>query len=190
MVQGVDDIDGDDAFESSIYQELDHTRNEIRIIRINPGQRQDDVSCQLETVSLDGKPKYDTLSYTWGSSKDTSTIYVNDQPVRVSVNLWDSLRRVRHAHKAITLWADALCIDQFNEGEKSQQVAMMGQVYRQGRQTWISLGLPDENWANGQWSPSPIADKNGGRLMRLVRGIWRLSGIISYCTGHACRGSV
>lgn len=118
--------------------------------------------------------KYDTLSYNWGSSQDTSTIYVNEQPVRVSANLHDSLRGFRHARKAVSLWADALCIDQSNEGEKSQQVAMMGQVYRHGRQTWISLGLPDDDWANGKWSPSTIADKNVGRLKRLARGIWRL----------------
>ncbi|KAK8066044.1 hypothetical protein PG997_012791 [Apiospora hydei] len=161
---------------SSIYQDLDHTRNEIRLIRISPGQRQDDVSCQLETVSLDRRPKYDTLSYNWGNAQDTSTIYVNDQLVRVSANLLDALRGVRHARKTVTLWADALCIDQSNEGEKSRQVALMGQVYRQGRQTWISLGQPDDgaDWANGRWSPSPIADRHVGRLKRLVRGIWRL----------------
>ncbi|KAK6850205.1 HET-domain-containing protein [Apiospora arundinis] len=159
---------------AGIYQELDHTRHEIRIIRINPGQRQDDVSCQLETVSLDRRPKYDTLSYNWGNSQDTSTICVNGQLVKISANLLDALRGVRDARKTVALWADALCIDQSNESEKSRQVAMMGQVYRQGRQTWISLGLPDEDWANGAWSPSPIADKNVGRLKRLVRGIWRL----------------
>ncbi|KAK7967020.1 heterokaryon incompatibility protein-domain-containing protein [Apiospora aurea] len=124
-------------------------------------QRQGDVSCQLKTVSLDRRPKYDTLSYNWGNAQDTSTIYVNDQLVRVSANLLDALRGVRHARKTATLWADALCIDQSNEGEKSRQVSLMGQVYRQGRQTWISLGQPDDD---ADWAKRP----------RLARGIWRL----------------
>ncbi|KAK8034738.1 HET domain-containing protein [Apiospora rasikravindrae] len=169
-------VENDFCYETSpiLYWVLAPVANEIRLIRINPGQRQDDVSCQLETVSLDRRPKYDTLSYNWGGCRNRSTISVNDQLVRVSANLIDALRCVRHARKTITLWADALCIDQSNEGEKNQQVALMGQIYRQGRQTWISLGQPDADWANGEWSPCPVADQNVGRLKRLVRGIWRL----------------
>lgn len=161
---------------SKIYGKLDHARNEIRVIRIEPGQWDDDISCRLKVVSLDRllRPRYDTLSYTWGSSKVTRIINVNKQPINVSTNLFEALRALRRKFQTVTIWADALCIDQTNNFEKSKQVALMGRIYKQGRQTWVSLGSPEEKWADGTWSPGPHLPKNARILKRVIRSIWRL----------------
>ena len=159
---------------SKIYGKLNHVKNEIRVIKIQPGRWDDDISCRLKVVSLDRLlgPRYDTLSYTWGSSKTSRTIKVNEQITDVSTNLFTALRALRSRFKTVTIWADALCIDQKNKSEKSKQVALMGRIYRQGRQTWISLGCPNEKWANGSWSPTAYLPKNARVLKCLVRGLW------------------
>lgn len=161
---------------SSIYKPLDHLRSEIRVLRIKPGQWNDDISCKLEKVSLDRslKPHYDTLSYTWGDSRDRRSIRVNDQAVDVSKNLYIALRALRRKFITTTIWADALCINQIDVPEKNNQVAMMGRIYEQGRRTWVSLGCSDEKWAGNSWSPNTYIPEKAVLLKNLIRGSWRL----------------
>ena len=85
-----------------------------------------------------------------------------------------ALRALRCRFKTVTIWADALCIDQKNNSEKSKQVALMGRIYEQSRQTWISLGHPDERWASSSWSPAAHLPKNARMLKRLFRSLWGL----------------
>ncbi|KAF2831396.1 hypothetical protein CC86DRAFT_463292 [Ophiobolus disseminans] len=161
---------------SSIYGKLNHAKNEIRVIEIEQGRWDDDISCRLKVVSLDRllRPRYDTLSYTWGSSTDPRAINVNKQTINVSANLFEALRALRHTFKTVTIWADALCIDQTNNPEKSKQVELMGRIYKQGRQTWVSLGSPHERWADGTWSPAHHLPGDAHVLKRLMRGIRRV----------------
>jgi hypothetical protein len=160
----------------NIYGPLNHANNEIRVIRIKPGRWDDDISCSSKVISLDGllRTGYDTLSYTWGNPKDTKTIRVDQQDINVSTNLFMGLRAVRRTFTTATIWADALCINQKDGQEKSNQVTLMGRIYKQGRQTWVSLGYPDEKWADRSWSPAPHIPEKARMLNRLIRGVWRL----------------
>jgi hypothetical protein len=164
---------------SGIYEKLNHAKNEIRVLRIDPGRWDDDISCSLKVISLDGlsryvRAKYDTLSYTWGDPQSTRTIRVNHQSIDVSTNLFVALRALRRRFMTATIWADALCINQKDDSEKGKQVALMGKIYEQGGQTWVSLGCPDERWADGSWSPAPHVPGKSRMFLRLIRGIWRL----------------
>lgn len=159
-----------------IYQKLNYMKNEIRVLQIEPGRWDDAISCRLKVVSLDRlpKPRYDTLSYTWGSSGSTKVISVDRHTIDVSTNLFTALRALRRRFVTVTIWADALCINQKSNREKSKQVALMGRIYQQGCQTWISLGCPDENWADGSWSPPFRLPESAPLLKRLIRGVWRI----------------
>ena len=159
-----------------IYEPLDHTQNQIRVLKIQPGPWDDAISCNIEVISLDRffKPRYNALSYTWGRSGGRRSISVNDQTIDVSANLFVALRALRRRFFTITIWADALCIDQGNNDEKNKQVALMGRIYKQGRQTWVSLGCPDESWADGSWSPPFRLPESAPLCNRLIRGAWRL----------------
>jgi hypothetical protein len=58
---------------------------------------------------------YQALSYDWGDSKSTGTIYINSQPLEVPRNLEAALRVVQREMKPNTvsmMWADAICINQ------------------------------------------------------------------------------
>ncbi|TRX90447.1 hypothetical protein FHL15_008616 [Xylaria flabelliformis] len=161
---------------SSIYNRLDESKNEIRVLRIKPGRGDEPLSCSLKIVSLDRWPRYryDTLSYHWGTSTTRIPISVNNRIMPVTPSLFDALRSLRRPYRTVTLWADALCINQDDLREKNTQVPLMGRIYGQGRQTWISLGSPDEVWANGKWRPRPEVEESWGVAKRWIRGAWRL----------------
>ena len=44
----------------------------------------------------------------------------------------------------VTLWADALCINQADDDEKSEQVRARGQIYKRADNVWAWLGEQDD----------------------------------------------
>jgi hypothetical protein len=131
---------------------------EIRLIRLLPGKWTDPVRCELFEEVL-GTTRYAALSYVWGSKNVTRPIFLNRRKFPVTVNLESALRHLREriecgSHAAI-LWVDALCIDQRNESERTSQVQMMGDVYRQCRQAIVYLGDQLEDRACHDRPPTP-----------------------------------
>ena len=112
----------------------------IRLLKLLPGAWHDDIRCEMRTVSLAKHPKYETLSYTWGNVKTTETIYVNNISVQVTTNLRAALRYLRKSSSSLTLWVDAICINQSSTREKSQQVRLMSSIYKKCSQVYAFLG--------------------------------------------------
>lgn len=133
-----------DADYPVIYEPLNHSNSEIQIIRLQPGGQNDTISHQLQTHSLNYKSRYNTLSCTWGNPKSTKPISVDGKTTHIAEHLFVALKSIRYKRNVVMIWADALCIDQNNVHEKNSRVAMMDRIYSQGKQTWISLGFPDE----------------------------------------------
>ncbi|TVY84408.1 Heterokaryon incompatibility protein 6 OR allele [Lachnellula suecica] len=128
----------------SIFEPLDAGIREIRLLIIRPSLDIDDpVVCRLIKGSLDDDSQYYALSYTWGTSDNPSLITINDTPWVVGPNLHDALKYLRLEDKAITLWVDAICINQKDDSEKSYQVAMMADIYRKARGVRAWIGLPE-----------------------------------------------
>ncbi|KAK1245969.1 hypothetical protein MKX07_005038, partial [Trichoderma sp. CBMAI-0711] len=100
----------------------------FRLIVLSQGQWDDEIRCTLLPFnrSRDGYPPYRALSYVWGRwCRTPPEVLVNGRKVRVTPNLENALRHLRHEEEEITLWIDALCIDQSNTEERSSQVAQM-----------------------------------------------------------------
>ena len=83
---------------------------------------------------------YTALSYVWGDATDKQTIWVNESPVQVTVNLYAALNDLQDEIRVLRLWADALCINQKDDEEKSWQVMMMDKIYKLAHHTVIYLG--------------------------------------------------
>jgi hypothetical protein len=75
-----------------------------------------------------------------GDSSNTLPVYLDDGVLHVRVNLVHALQRVRWETESRFLWVDAICIDQASPRERSQQVAVMGQIYKRSECTLIWLG--------------------------------------------------
>jgi hypothetical protein len=64
-------------------------------------------------------------------------------PFAVTPNLHVALKHFRHAARRRVLWVDAMCINQNDPDEKSEQVPMMGEIYRRATKVYAWLGEAD-----------------------------------------------
>jgi hypothetical protein len=80
----------------------------------------------------------------WNVSKNVTSklekLICNGLEVQISLNLGEALHHIRHPSLRRVLWADALCINQNCEEERSQQVSIMDSIYRNASRTLIWLG--------------------------------------------------
>ena len=119
--------------------------NSLRVMKLLPGARhEDEIRCKIVHTSL-SQYQFDTggyiaLSYVWGNPEDQVPITIEDQHLLVTSNLDSALRHIRHVKNEILIWADAVCINQTDDEEKGQQVAQMGDVYKNALRTIIFLG--------------------------------------------------
>ncbi len=129
---------------SSVYTPLDPTKSEIRVLVIHPAAEQHSpLVCSLQPISLaHDDPKFEALSYTWGSPGKTCDISLNGKSFRVQENAEAALRRVRRTKESRTMWIDAICINQTDQTEKEGQLVLMRQIYEQAEQVCVWLGEP------------------------------------------------
>lgn len=140
------------------FQNLDFERQQIRLLHVHPGEFYEHISATISFAYLGDHPKYEALSYVWGDPRVCLDITVDGQTVSITINLWAALRRrkpstvlesyrvqflvlttsvrVRDIQQERVLWVDALCINQEDEFEKSHQVRLMTEIFRN---TWRAL---------------------------------------------------
>ncbi len=87
---------------------------------------------------------YDALSYVWGPPDLDAPLICDGQHCRITKNLHQALRRFRKPSKRLYIWVDAICINQNDAAERSEQVQLMKQIYEQAEQVCIWLGDEDE----------------------------------------------
>lgn len=118
---------------------LDPEKRQIRLIKLRPGPDDAPVICSSSVVSLDDKPEYMALSYVGGSPLDPEHMNFNgcvDFPV--TRNLHTALVHLHEGRKEVTVWADALSINQSDVKEKGHQISLMGDMYSHSTHTCLS----------------------------------------------------
>jgi len=131
---------------SSIYAERLLSGNQIRVLHIQPsskGSRR--LECELKLISLDDAPVYEALSYVWGVDPPSIKIVCNGQRLKIRPELSYALVRLRLKHTTRIIWADALCINQDDNQEKSHQVPLMSKIFTQAATVNVWLGHGDES---------------------------------------------
>ncbi|KAK3360686.1 heterokaryon incompatibility protein-domain-containing protein [Lasiosphaeria hispida] len=113
----------------AVYTLLNTQNKETRLLLLHAGSGDEPIRCSLHIVSLHHDPKYEALSYVWGSQHSNTSIELNGQPFQVTPNLHAALKRLRLFDSQRTLWVDAVCINQADNAEKAAQVAMMSDIY-------------------------------------------------------------
>jgi len=129
--------------KTGIYKPLNG--RQIRLLTLLPGETGPKICCSLKIVTLSGKliPKYEALSYVWGEPQFSRLIWVNEKVLPVTTNLYTALENLRYPDKPRVLWIDAICINQNDLIERSEQVLLMKEIYRDANQVLIWLGLQD-----------------------------------------------
>lgn len=137
----------------SIYRPLPGKAQTIRLLRLLPNTFNRDVECELlERPIAEARNQYIAISYTWGNIGATKQVLITCNGVRVPVseNLFTVLRRLRHPLRNANVWVDALCINQADVSERTHQVGLMGDIYRNSRETVIWLGEPTAKDEDGK----------------------------------------
>ena len=125
--------------ESYRYEPLEGDGVPIRLLQIHPGAKDDDIHCSLAIYDLYGTTPYAAASYTWGGPKEVDTIWLDGKPVEVRKNCRLLLRQFRLHNSHSHYWIDALCINQQDMDERSQQVELMWWIYATADCVFISL---------------------------------------------------
>ena len=145
--------------EALIKYEYDHleSKQHIRIMTIKPqlGKNDDEepVRIHLEQFAVSKCPQYQALSYTWGQPQRSDRVLVDDRfYISVTPNLLRALVQLRRK-RSVTIWIDAICINQEDIDERSAQVRLMAPIYYGAREVvvWIDPGAPSESGDDAPW---------------------------------------
>ncbi|GAB1206112.1 hypothetical protein APSETT445_004793 [Aspergillus pseudonomiae] len=131
----------------------------VRLLELLPPDQPDsDMVCgRLHVYSLEKAPPFKAISYAWGvhRAKNFPLFIVNHdtcqekasnrEAIQITLQLYAALRRIRHPSESRFVWADQICINQMDKGEKSRQVRQMGDIYRKSTRTIVWLGEEDSD---------------------------------------------
>ncbi|KAF1843272.1 uncharacterized protein K460DRAFT_290957, partial [Cucurbitaria berberidis CBS 394.84] len=105
------------------------------------------IRCEILEATLDDSPNYIALSYAWDSHEGKVSVICNGSCLTVTPNCARALRQIREIYgkwHAVNVWVDAICIDQGSDtdalGERSQQIQIMGEVYKRATHVIAWLG--------------------------------------------------
>ncbi|KAJ3548806.1 hypothetical protein NM208_g819 [Fusarium decemcellulare] len=124
---------------------LDYDSQDIRLLKIQPGQRSDAVRLQIFTASLGDPPEYNALSYTWSNEGSDVIVEVGNQTILVSESLHQALVHLRQPTTESVFWIDAICINQTSTQDKNHQVPLMDKIYSSAREVIVWLGNAGED---------------------------------------------
>jgi hypothetical protein len=122
--------------------------DKIRLVEIEPARYDREIiNCEIIHVrKSDLSLEYEALSYTWGDASKLKSIVIGaSHEFHVTSNCYDALRRFRDHDGKRLIWIDAICINQEDDAERTQQVGIMGEIYRCASQVLVYLGEADEN---------------------------------------------
>jgi hypothetical protein len=156
---------------AAVYQALDESPS-TRVLDLLPGS--DQTRVQIRQIALpaeDGSATeaYEALSYCWGDPSDVTPISINGQPSEVTKGLASALGRLRLPNRGRTLWADALCINQKDTAERSQQVGLMRRIYELATRVVVWLGDADEDTAAASQQAGCLANYSGATASKHTR---------------------
>lgn len=127
-----------------IYEPLPCKSQEIRLLRVlsNSISGEEGLHCQLRVHNLqeDLGPAFKALSYCWGDEAEAKiAIKIHGVSFWIQPNLYDFLSQFRD-EDASWIFVDAICINQTDQIEKSRQVPLMGDIYRNATMVIAWLG--------------------------------------------------
>jgi hypothetical protein len=138
------------------YENKPLQANQCRLLKLLETSTEDEIHVSLSICSLDFEQRdssYYALSYTWGhpydekedQSKSTSngsppTVVYGETRVEIGRNLFEALLQLTAKQYFVYLWIDAICIDQTDAVERTQQIRLMAEIYSKAKEVIIWLG--------------------------------------------------
>jgi len=138
------------------YSPLDPAKKSVRLLEVIPAPEYEPLKANLVVCDLDDKPSYIALSYTWDKDGVEKHVQIDGTSFAVGASLWNFLQQYRkkdflktcceeEPQRSVSLWIDAICIDQSNIPERNHQVSLMRDVYTGAQSVIVWLGLAQKN---------------------------------------------
>ena len=153
-----------------LYPQLDPRAKTIRLLELAPAESSVlPIHCQLVERKLSSTLSYKALSYSWQNElvPPDEVIFCNSSPIYISANLHAALRRFRRPDEVVSIWVDAICINQQDDAERAYQVGIMRDIYQFCGEVLIWLGESGLHDDMGEW----IWGNNRGDAGDILRGI-------------------
>ncbi|KAK6422151.1 hypothetical protein LTR95_016723 [Oleoguttula sp. CCFEE 5521] len=115
----------------------------IRLISLLRGNPKDPIRLELSKVDFAATPPYCALSYVWGAPEPRYDIWVGHEVLQIGPNLHAALAQLRSTTASLTIWIDAIAINQSDNAEKSTQIPLMADLYFRAERVVAWLGEDD-----------------------------------------------
>lgn len=144
------------------YSKLKDSHGFVRLLKLMPNfTRNDPIQAEMIVISLDDAPDYAALSYSWGSTKGSRFMELNNNTwLGITASLHAVLYELRQ-HGYTYVWADAVCINQADDTERSEQVTQMTRIYETAYEVIVHPGCYCNNATHR-------AHDHGVRLMKML----------------------
>jgi Heterokaryon incompatibility protein (HET) len=124
----------------------------IRMLTLLAGSGDDPLRGELvdfdtNDLGCESCEPYEPLSYFWGNPERIHNFICGSQTLKLTSSLYDALRRLRLADKDRRVWADQICINQDNVGERGEQVKFMNSIYKYASHVLVWLGMDERDEA-------------------------------------------
>lgn len=116
----------------------------FRLAVIQPGTGSTIVEINLiwETSKHPAR-NYHALSYCWGSLQRDAAILLDGFKFPVTQNLLRALEALRKPRTTLLIWIDQICINQYDDRERSHQVSIMKHIFNKAMKIYVWLGESD-----------------------------------------------
>ncbi|KAI3326772.1 heterokaryon incompatibility protein-domain-containing protein [Xylariaceae sp. AK1471] len=134
----------DQAVPNDGYCQLQQ-KYEFRLLYLPQSSGDTPLHGRLEVADLMDAPSYEALSYTWADEDGNS----DRCEIAFFGAYWDCLRITRNCYLALqhlrttrflTIWVDAICINQNSVSERSHQVSIMRDIFSKANSVTVYLG--------------------------------------------------
>lgn len=143
LADAIDSVLTVSEVEGYRYETLDKSTQEIRLLLLQPSKDPTEpIELSIFNVPLQNANPYWALSYTWGDASFREEVQLNRLKFSVTRNLYEALKSLQSRLSGeLRLWVDAVCINQDDLDERSQQVKMMCHIYAQADVVAAFMGL-------------------------------------------------
>ncbi|KAM0232480.1 hypothetical protein ACHAP5_010705 [Fusarium lateritium] len=115
-------------------------RDSIRVIELHPAMPGDLLSIDQNEAQLNVKATFEALSYEWQDEFGSVPVQCDDKQILITPNYKAAMENLRLSSKRRYLWIDAICINQDDDQERNQQVAIMADIFRAAEKVLMWLG--------------------------------------------------
>lgn len=128
------------------YQYHKLPEDHVRLFMLFPGESGAPLKGAIYSVPFDDAGIYRTLSYVWGDEdQQRHPLVTPDGSIQITNTLKTCLEKLRMRKISITLWVDALCINQAEPVEKSQQIRLLPEIFQGAACTLAFLGADGDS---------------------------------------------